>query len=76
MEIGDRFIFYGTTKVVKGVVSKKYEKISYDLKNKVKVVSPYIISEDGKKYRENMCLKIDSDIGPNILRKLINLISL
>lgn len=73
MEIGDRFIFYGTTGVIKGVVSKKYEKITYDLKNKVKVVSTYIISEDGQKYRENTCLKIHSDIGPTILRKLLEL---
>jgi hypothetical protein len=76
MKIGDRFIFYGTTEVVKGQVIDRHEKVTYDLKNGVKVIVSYIISDNGKKYRENMCLKIESDIGPNILRKLINLISL
>lgn len=74
MEKGDRFIFYGKTKTIKGVVSNQYEKTTYDLRNKVKVIVPYIVSDTGKTYRESMCLKIESDIGPNILRKLLGIL--
>jgi hypothetical protein len=73
MEQGDRFIFYSKTGVVKGVVSKVFNKVAYDLKNGIKVVHTYIISEDGETYNTNLCLKIDSDISPSFLRRLLSI---
>lgn len=73
MEKGDRFIFYGKSSVVKGVVMDRYEKATYDVKHGVRVIHRYIVSDKGETYYENSCLKIESDIGPHILRKLIDL---
>ena len=73
MEKGDRFIFYGKSGVVKGVVAKTFEKVSYDLRHKVKVITPYIVSTDDETYNEKMCLKIKSDIQKSFLRKVLSL---
>jgi hypothetical protein len=75
MNKGDRFIFYGKSGVVKGIVADSFEKVTYDLKHGVKVITPYIVSTDGETYNEKLCLKIDSEIGPNFLKKLLNLFS-
>jgi len=73
MEKGERFIFYGKSGVVKGTVASSFEKVTYDLKHGVKVITPYIISDNGETYSEKLCLKIESDIGPNFLRKMLSL---
>jgi hypothetical protein len=73
MEKGDRFVFYGNNGVVKGTVAKVFSKVTYDLKNGIKVVHTYIISEDGGTYNTNLCLKIDSDISPSFLRRLLSI---
>jgi len=74
MKKGDCFIFYGKSGVVKGVVADTFEKATYDLNNGVRVITPYITSTDGEKYNEKHCLKIDSEIRPSFLRRLLNLI--
>jgi hypothetical protein len=73
MEKGERFIFYGKSGVVKGKVASSFEKVTYDLKHGVKVITPYIVSTDGDTYNEKMCLKIKSEISPSFLRKIVNL---
>ena len=73
MERGERFIFYGKSGVVKGTVASSFEKVTYDLKHEVKVITPYIVSDIGETYNEKLCLKIDSEIGPNFLRKMLSL---
>lgn len=73
MKKGDRFIFYGKNKVVKGIVERSFEKVTYDFMNGVKVSTPYIVSEEGEKYNEKMCLKIESDIGLSFLRRVLRL---
>lgn len=75
MEKGERFIFYGKSGVVKGIVASSFEKVTYDLKHGIKVIHTYIVSTDGETYNEKSCLKIDSEIGPNFLKKLLILIS-
>lgn len=75
MEKGERFIFYGKSGVVKGIVASSFEKVTYDLKHGVKVITPYIISDSGETYNEKSCLKIESEIGPNFLKKLLGLIN-
>lgn len=72
---GERFIFYGKSGVVKGVVASSFEKVSYDLKHEVKVITPYIVSTDGETYNEKLCLKIKSDIPRSLLRKVLSLFS-
>jgi len=72
---GERFIFYGKSGVVKGVVASSFEKVTYDLKHEVKVITPYIVSTDGETYNEKLCLKIKSDIPLSFLRKLLGLFS-
>ena len=71
MEKGERFIFYGNSGVVKGIVASSFEKVTYDLKHGIKVIHPYIVSIDGETYDEKSCLKIESEIGPNFLKKLL-----
>lgn len=73
MEKGDRFIFYGKSGAVKGTVTNSFKKVTYDLKHGVKVITPYIVSTDGETYNEKLCLKIESDIGPSFLRRLLEL---
>lgn len=73
MEKGDRFICYGKVGVTKGIVAKRYSKTVYDLRNRVKLVINYIISERGEKYRESDCLKIESEIKPTLFIRLISL---
>ena len=73
MEKGERFIFYGKSGVVKGTVASSFEKVTYDLKHEVKVITQYIVSTNGETYNEKMCLKIKSDIPKSFLRKLISL---
>ena len=75
MEKGERFIFYGKSGVVKGTVASSFEKVTYDLKHGVKVITPYIVSDIGETYNEKLCLKIDSDINPNFLKRLLILFS-
>jgi hypothetical protein len=71
---GDLFIFYGHSEVIKGTVDSTFEKITYDLKNGVKVITPYIISTDGTTFNEKLCLQISSPIEPSFLRKLLKFI--
>ena len=73
MNKGDSFIFYGKSGVVKGTVADYYEKVTYDLKHGVKVINPYIVSTDGETYNEKLCLKVDSEIGPTFLKRLLTL---
>ena len=73
MKKGDKFIFYGKTETIKGIVDKTFEKATYDFKNGVRVVTLYLISEDGEKYNASMCLKIESDIGISFLRRVLRL---
>lgn len=75
MEKGERFIFYGKSGVVKGIVASSFEKVTYDLKHRIKVITPYIVSTDGETYNEKSCLKIDSEISPNFLKRLLILFS-
>ena len=75
MEKGERFIFYGKSGVVKGIVASSFEKVTYDLKHGVKVITPYIVSTEEETYNEKSCLKIDSDINPNFLKRLLILVS-
>lgn len=75
MEKGEHFIFYGKSGVVKGTVASSFEKVTYDLKHGVKVITPYIVSDIGETYNEKLCLKIDSDINPNFLKRLLILFS-
>ena len=75
MEKGERFIFYGKSGVVKGIVASSFEKVTYDLKHGVKVITSYIVSTEEETYNEKSCLKIDSDIGPNFLKRLLILVS-
>ena len=74
MEKGDRFIFYGKNNVVNGTIKDFFEKITYDINNGVKVKYIYIISDKDEIFNSNSCLKIESEIGPNILRKLLKLL--
>ena len=73
MEKGEHFIFYGKSGVVKGTVAKSFEKVTYDLKHGVKVITPYIIADSGETYNEKLCLKIESDISPSFLRRLLSI---
>jgi hypothetical protein len=75
MEKGERFIFYGKSGVVKGTVASSFEKVTYDLKHGIKVITPYIVSTEEETYNEKSCLKIDSDINPNFLKRLLILFS-
>lgn len=75
MEKGERFIFYGKSGVVKGIVSSTFEKITYDIKNGVKVITPYIISTNGETFNEKHCLRIESEIGPSFLKRLLKIFS-
>ena len=75
MEKGERFIFYGKSGVVKGIVTSSFERVTYDLKHGIKVITPYIISDIGETYNEKLCLKIDSDVSPNFLKKLLILLN-
>jgi hypothetical protein len=73
MEKGERFIFYGKSGVVKGTVASSFEKVTYDIKHEVKVITPYIVSTNGEAYNEKMCLKIKSDISRPWLRRIVNI---
>jgi hypothetical protein len=75
MEKGEHFIFYGKSGVIKGIVASSFEKVTYDLKHGIKVITPYIVSTDGETYNEKLCLKIDSEINPNFLKRLLILFS-
>jgi hypothetical protein len=73
MEKGDDFIFYGEDHAIRGKVESTFEKLTYDLKNGVRVATPYIISTDGKTYNEKLCFQIKSEIGSNFLKKLLKI---
>jgi hypothetical protein len=73
MKRGERFIFYGKSGVVKGTVAESFEKVTYDFKHGVKVISKYIVSTDGETYNENLCLEIKSEISRAWLRRIVNL---
>ena len=73
MKLGDRFIYYGIKPNVIGRVTKISEKISYDLRNGIKVVKVFITDENGKSYDSRECLQIEGQILPSFIRKLKSL---
>jgi hypothetical protein len=74
MEVGDRFICYHDKSAVVGTISKITSKTSYDIINGVKIVKREIISNTGDRHQYNECFKIDGDISPTFLKRVIRYI--
>jgi hypothetical protein len=71
---GDRFIYYGRHKIVKGIVEKVTEKVAFDLINGVKIIKITVVSNSGEKFEGELCRKIESDLLPRFIRRLRNII--
>ena len=68
---GDRFIYYGHPKTVKGVVDQVNERVTLDLIHGVKIIKTTIVSEKGERFDSNQCRKIIDDLLPRFIRRLM-----
>ena len=75
MKSGDRFIWYGKTGSVTGIVDRITDKTVYDITNGIKINKKTIICKEGVKYNYNNCYRITADISPVFLKRLLKTIS-
>lgn len=68
---GDRFIYYGDDRTVKGVVDRVVERSALDLIHAVKITKVEIFSESGERFDLNKCRKIEKDLLPSFIRRVI-----
>lgn len=70
MNLGDRFVCYGTQPNTIGTIVKMTEKIQYDLRNGVKVIKVMITDEKGNVFDANDCLRVKEPILPSFIKRL------
>jgi hypothetical protein len=75
LEKGDRFIYYGRPKVVKGIVQKVTESVTFDLIHGVKTIKVTLVSEAGDKFDAALCRKVTGDLTPGFIIKLKRVLS-